>query len=55
MGRSLKTGTQTNVIVMSKGRKKAIARNMKRQEAKWQSKNGPVTVRFIDPDEAQKA
>lgn len=35
--------------VLSKGKRKALARKRRAEEKAWASKSGPVTTRWVDP------
>jgi hypothetical protein len=51
----MKSGTNTGSVERSPERAKREARKRRRQEAAWAARNGPVTVRRVDPDELRSS
>jgi len=46
-----KQGTNTGTVILSPSKKRGRDRARRRQEAAWAARNGPVTVRRVDPSE----
>jgi len=51
----VRTGTRTSSMETSARAKARWARKLRREEESWKARNGPVTVRRVDPAELRRS